>query len=247
MSSRWAEPEAEGVAGAVAAELRKRIMNGQAPPGAVLNQSKLAAELGVSRVPIRDALQSLAGTGLVVLNGRSGATVAPMSVSDLEEVFSLRHTLEPLAARLAVPNLHRVDLMRLEQLLSAIEEASDPLEWVPANASFHTTLYARAERPRLLALITTLRVLMERYFALWIETMGRPPQEANAEHRAMIAAAARGDADEVGRMTADHLTASYDALVRGILVRGYDQVLPGREPVRPRRPRQPSELVTTTR
>ena len=246
MSSRWAEPEAEGVAGAVAAELRRRIMNGQAPPGAVLNQSKLAAELGVSRVPIRDALQSLAGTGLVVLNGRSGATVAPMSVSDLEEVFSLRHTLEPLAARLAVPNLHRVDLLRMEQLIAVIEGASDPLEWVPANASFHTTLYARAERPRLLALVATLRVLMERYFALWIETLGRPPHEANDEHRAIVAAAGRGDAEAVARMTADHLTASYDALVRGILVRGFDQAPSGAERARSRRPRAPSELVTTT-
>jgi len=133
MSSRWAEPEAEGVAGSVATELRQRIMSGQAPPGAVLNQSKLATELGVSRVPIRDALQSLAGTGLVVLNGRSGATVAPMSVSDLDEVFALRHTLEPLAARLAVPNLRRVDLMRMEELAVAIEEAGDPLECAPAS------------------------------------------------------------------------------------------------------------------
>ena len=243
MSSRWAEPEAEGVAGAVAAELRRRIMNGQAPPGAVLNQSKLAAELGVSRVPIRDALQSLAGTGLVVLNGRSGATVAPMSVSDLEEVFSLRHTLEPLAARLAVPNLHRVDLLRMEQLVPVIEQVDDALDWVPANASFHTILYARSDRPRLVALIATLRVLMERYFALWIEQMGAPGDSAD-QHRAIIAAASRGDAEEVARITAAHLTASYDALVRGILVRGLDQAPARSGGVRARRPSPPSELLT---
>ena len=245
MSSRWAEPEAEGVAGSVAAELRRRIMNGQAPPGAVLNQSKLATELGVSRVPIRDALQSLAGTGLVVLNGRSGATVAPMSVSDLDEIFALRHTLEPLAARLAVPNLRRVDLMRMEQMATAIEEAGDALEWVPANATFHTVLYSRAERPRLLALIATLRVLMERYFALWIETVG-PPREANDQHREIVAAAGRGDAEEVVRITADHLTASYDALVRGILVRGLEPAPPVSQRDKARRRRTSSELVTTT-
>jgi DNA-binding GntR family transcriptional regulator len=245
MSSRWAEPEAEGVADSVAAELRRRIMNGQAPPGAVLNQSKLATELGVSRVPIRDALQSLAGTGLVVLNGRSGATVAPMSVSDLDEIFALRHTLEPLAARLAVPNLRRVDLMRMEQLAMTIEEAGDALEWVPANAAFHTALYSRAERPRLLALIATLRVLMERYFALWIERVG-PPREANDQHRAIVAAAGRGDAEEVVRITAEHLTASYDALVRGILVRGLEPAPADRQRDKARRRRTPSELVTTT-
>ena len=228
----------------MAAELRRRIMSGQAPPGAVLNQSKLAAELGVSRVPIRDALHSLAGIGLVVLNGRSGATVAPMSVDDLEEIFDLRHTLEPLAARLAVPNLHRVDLVRMEQLMVSLEQTDDPLAWVPGNASFHAVLYARAERPRLLALVTTLRMLMERYFALWIEKLG-PPQRANDEHRRIFEAAVRGDAEAVAKVTADHLTASYDSLVRGMLVRGIDQAPAPNRPAATRRAKRASELVKT--
>ena len=97
-----------------------------------------------------------------------------------------------------------------------------------------------------MALIATLRVLMERYFALWIEKAG-PPGDASEQHRAIIAAAARGDVDEVARITADHLAASYDALVRGILVRGLDQAPPGRHRAGARRPASPSELVTNTR
>jgi len=206
----------EGESGRVATELERRIVSGEARSGSLLNQSKIAAELGVSRVTVRDALQALASTGLVVLNGRAGASVAPMSIADLEEIFELRFNLEPLAARLGTPNLHRSDLVRMERAMVAMEEAPSDVEWVTHNATFHTIIYKRARRPRLVALVRTLRVLMDRYFAHALNASIRNPAAA-AEHRAILEGARRGDAALAARLTADHIAGSHDILVRMLL------------------------------
>jgi len=207
----------EGEAGRVAAELERRIVSGEARSGSLLNQSKIASELGVSRVTVRDALQELASTGLVVLSGRAGASVAPMSIADLEEIFELRYNLEPLAARLGTPNLQRSDLVRMEHALAAMDETENEVEWVTHNATFHTIIYLRARRPRLVALVRTLRVLMDRYFAYALSTtISRSPTVAD-EHREILDAARRRDGALVARLTADHIAGSHDVLVRMLL------------------------------
>ena len=80
--------------------LRERVRTGALAPGTVLSQSGIAAEYGVSRIPVRDALHVLAGEGLVQL-GVSSAVVAGLSISELQELYELREAVEPVVTALA--------------------------------------------------------------------------------------------------------------------------------------------------
>lgn len=199
----------------VASELRRRISDGDVSPGELLSQGDLATSLGVSRVPIRDALQWLASIGLVCLNGRAGATVAPLSVVDLEEIYDLRAILEPKIIRLAVPNLGRADLHRTANEMKAMESAESRAEWLRHNCEFHTSLYRAAARPRMLGTIEVLRMLMDRYFIVSAPTLDM--NVSNAEHAAIHEAACSRDGDAASRLTAEHLSSSYDTLIARLL------------------------------
>ncbi len=87
---------------AAAALIREKILSGELPPGAELNQNELASALGMSRIPIRDALRSLGGEGLIVLREHSTATVAPLSRDDLQELYDIRVAIEPRLCREAL-------------------------------------------------------------------------------------------------------------------------------------------------
>src|SRR5574341_2129525 len=106
-------PGHTGVTGGVVARLRERILSNELGPGTRLNQADLAVELGVSRIPVRDALHQLAAEGLVLLRGRAGATVGELSIADLQELYELREAVEPLASRLATVNIGRAHLLRM--------------------------------------------------------------------------------------------------------------------------------------
>lgn len=194
--------------------LRTRIVTGELQPGSRLNQAQLADALGVSRIPVRDALQALEGEGLVTLNGRAGAMVTPMSVADLQELYELRGAIEPLAARLATSNLGRAHLLRMEQLQAAMEATDDEVDWLAANTSFHATLYQRSNRPRMVRLVENLRRQTDRYLHLNLTVIS---EHVHAEHRRIIDATRRGDATAVEALTRAHLETAHELVLRYLL------------------------------
>lgn len=183
-----------------------------------LNQAQLADDLGVSRIPVRDALHTLGGEGLVTLNGRAGASVARMSIADLQELYELRGAIEPLASRLAVPNLGRAHLLRMEQLQATMESTSDELPWLEANTAFHATLYERSNRPRMIRSIETLRRQTDRYLRLHLAMVGHS-EAMHAEHRRVLDAARRGDAPAVEALIRAHLETAHEFILRYLLER----------------------------
>ncbi len=211
--------------------LRSRIISGQLGPGCRLNQAELAESLGVSRIPIRDALQALAGEGLVTLNPR-GASVTEMSIADLQELYELRGAIEPVASRLATPNLGRAHLLRMEQLQAAMETTSDDLDWLEANTAFHATLYERSNRPRMIRLIENLRHQTDRYLHLHLRRVGHS-EHIHAEHRRILDAARRGDAPAVEALTRAHLETAHEFILRQLLEREVGGALSPRGEVRP--------------
>jgi DNA-binding GntR family transcriptional regulator len=107
----------------VADWLAQRIMAGEEPPGARLQEVKLAELAGVSRSPVREALRLLATEGLVELVPRSGAFVAQVGMDDVRELYACRMLLEPVATGLAVATLEPGDVAALDAIRAAMESA----------------------------------------------------------------------------------------------------------------------------
>lgn len=210
---------AQDAAARVLGTLRARIVTGELRGGRRLNQAELADDLGVSRIPVRDALQALSAEGLVELNGRLGATVAELSVVDLQELYELREAVEPVASRLAVPNLGRADVLRMEQRLHAMETTSDWLAWLDANTAFHATLFERANRPRMVRLVQNLRRQTDRYLHQHL-TVFADTARLDAEHRRILDAVRRADPAAVQALTRAHLETSHEFLLRYLLELG---------------------------
>ena len=107
----------------VATRLRHLILSRELRPGERLVQSKLAEQLGVSRTPIREALHSLESDGLVKLSPHKGASVADLSISDLENIYNIRIAIEGYGAYLAAQSITDEDLERLKALVRRMRKA----------------------------------------------------------------------------------------------------------------------------
>ncbi|MBB5778910.1 GntR family transcriptional regulator [Nonomuraea jabiensis] len=182
----------------VLAELRRAITTGRLRPGAPIRQDALAEELQVSRVPLREALKTLEGEGLVTYKAHKGYCVATLSLDDLREVYRIRELLEEEAVRRAVERLTDADLARLESAQEEVERAAaagDVLAMAMANRLFHMTLFDCAGMPRLVRLIRTLWDTTDAYRSMYYGDAGNRERVVK-EHRATLDALRRHAADE---------------------------------------------------
>lgn len=192
---------------AVTDALRERLLAGEWAVGTPLRQESLAAELGVSRIPLREALQRLEAEGIVTLLPHRGAVVAPLEAPDVSEIFELRALLETDLTRRAVPHLTADDLARMKAHAQAFEEAvaaGDIPAWGDANRRFHEALYAPANRPRTMELVARLLSQCDRFVRLQLTLTHGMPQ-AVKEHRAILAAARARDTVKATRLIRDHI------------------------------------------
>ena len=146
---------------AVLLEVRRLLVTGELAPGAPVRQESLAERLGVSRVPVREALKVLEGEGHVVYLPRRGYIVAELSVDDLVEVYRMRELLEAEAIRVAVPRLTPAILDQLSETARAVDHAGaqgDLATMTASNRRFHFLLFDAAGLPRL---ARTLRQLWD--------------------------------------------------------------------------------------
>jgi DNA-binding GntR family transcriptional regulator len=207
---------AESAAARVARGLRDRVSSGALAPGTALSQAGIAGEYGVSRIPVRDALQALATDGLVELRGTT-AVVTPLSIEDLQELYELREALEPVATRLAVPRVGRAGIARMASMLAVMDDAAtSPGQWVETNAAFHAEVYTLAGRPRTIALVEQLRRLTDRYVYFHLDVVGEA-SHLQEEHRLILDAVRAHDADRAAELTHIHLASSHDVVLRYLL------------------------------
>ena len=196
--------------------LRHRLLTGALPPGAVLSQSGIAVEYGVSRIPVRDALHVLAGEGLVDL-GVAGAMATGLSIPELQELYELREAVEPIVTAIAVPNVGRAEVTQMAALAELMEsDETTTTEWLDANGRFHALVFCRADRPRMVVLTEQLRRLTDRYLHLHLDVIG-DVDHLHVEHRRILAAVRRGDPSEVAELTRLHLETSHDFILRHLL------------------------------
>lgn len=196
----------------IAEVLRQAISDGRLAAGRPLRQVELAAELGVSRIPLREALRRLEAEGLVRHSPHRGAVVAELSWQEAREIGEMRLALELLALRRAVPRLDPATLDRAEALLAEAERTTDPGRWSALNRQFHTALYAPSERPLLLAHIERLHHNLDRYMRLVLGDLGHQ-RVSQDEHAALLAACRAGDAETACAVLEHHIATADARLV----------------------------------
>lgn len=189
----------------VAGLLRERILSGEFAPGERLAEERLSAELGVSRMPVRDALRLLAAEGVVTLEPRRGAHVTTFTEAEVEELVEVRATLEALNAKLAARRKDPVQLAELQRVLAAgsrIGEKTDLATIQEANARFHEALEAIAANSVLSGIVRSLRDRTALIFAK--RSLGRV-RENWQEHAAIVRAVIEGDGDLAAHLSSRHV------------------------------------------
>ncbi len=187
--------------------LRESILRGRFPEGQPLRQDAIAKQLGVSRIPVREALRQLEAEGLVTFAPHKGAVVSTLSVGEIEELFELRALIEADFVRRAVPRMTRDDDSRAAEVLENYEraiEGGESSEWEELNWQFHSTLYLAADRQFTLGFVRKLHQQSDRYQRMHL-TFARGESRTRKAHRAIAAAARRRDARLASRLMRDHI------------------------------------------
>jgi DNA-binding GntR family transcriptional regulator len=152
----------------IARILTERIVLGEIPPGARLRQDHIAAELGASHVPVREAFRQLQMQGLAEAIPRRGFRVTKFDMAELREVAEMRASLETLALRHAAPNITSKILGEAEHAIRHGEAAENVHDWEKANRQFHRVILSPCQMPRLLRTVDDLHMASARFlFAAW--------------------------------------------------------------------------------
>ncbi len=195
--------------------VRDRIIAGQLPAEAPIRQDALAAELGVSKIPLREALARLEQDRLLVSYANRGFFVRPLSADEAEEVYALRLRLEPEAVGEACKVATAGDKAAARQALKALDKAmaSDKQRVGSLNRAFHLSLVQPLARPLTIQIIERLNIISERYVRKHLEPAGRE-HRAHKEHLAMLELWSQGKAKAVAGMMHDHIGSTLEDLRR---------------------------------
>jgi DNA-binding GntR family transcriptional regulator len=183
---------------AVLTELRQRIIRGEVPPGQAIRQEILASELGVSRLPVREALVVLQSERLVDYTQHKGYVVAALDEQDLRQTHELRETLESIAIAQAVPQLTDQTIQAMRDAVDRIGKAGSPsrVERIERNREFYFLLFTASANRRLIALLSQLWDTSDRYRALYF-TEAPDVEHLQRMHEQVIQAAEDRDVERV--------------------------------------------------
>ena len=208
MSTAPEQSSAGTLTAQVAEQLRRQIVEGVLRPGARLRETHLSKELGVSRVPVREALRELMREGLVLVLPQRGAVVREMSGDDVEELFDVRVVLEVLAARPAARRCAEgADPQELLEAMSAADEAThdaSATRILQTNGRWHEAVAALSGHA---LLQETLAPVMSRNRWLMSQTAHRDADIQCREHHAIVDAITSGDETLAGMLMAAHVEA----------------------------------------
>jgi len=188
---------------AVLEAIKHSILTGELSPGQALVESDLAERLGVSKTPVREALKTLAGSGLVEMLPYKGVTVRAVDRQAARAIYDMRLLLEPVAA--GRTTLAGASLAAAHAALDAADTAQDAADRSLANRAFHRVLYAGCGNPLMVKALDELRD--QTALASSVAWSSRPASwryEAR-EHRDILAAAEAGDADLVRALMRGHI------------------------------------------
>jgi DNA-binding GntR family transcriptional regulator len=203
------------VTDALVETLRDEIVRGDLIPGQYLRLEEIAGRFDVSTMPVREALRDLEAEGLVTIFPHRGAIVTRLSADELQDIYDIRMVLEEMATRFAVPLMTEATLDELTSLLDQMEDHQGHVATlVKLNLQFHTTLYATSGRSHLCELNRMLRCRTQHYLHLYSVEVGSDNfLQTQGEHRAILEACRRGDAEQAAIIMHNHVAQVGRALV----------------------------------
>lgn len=201
-----------------AAEIRQRIFSGELRPGSKVDQDSIAADLGMSKLPIREALITLDSEGLVRNITRRGAFVASLTRDDIRDHYHIFGTVVGIAAERAAANLDDAGLARLRELAAAMEASVSPVEQEQLNHEFHRAINLAGQSRRLTSVLSLLgKALPSGFYEFHTEWS----QTANSDHREILQALEERNAEEAGQAMSRHLQRSAEHAVRFLEQAGF--------------------------
>lgn len=196
----------EGYAGGpqVVAELRRVIASGQVPPGTPVPLDEVARFFDLSRIPVREALMTLVGEGLLQHRPRLGYTVTELTADELLEMYLARQALEEAAMTTAARRAGATDRARAQEACRReLEVAGDPVAYQASSRVFHESLSTPCRMPRLLHMLGIAWNVTEPAQAMR-RVEGADRHQLQAEHANMLAAFVAGDAEALVGLVRDH-------------------------------------------
>jgi DNA-binding GntR family transcriptional regulator len=196
----------------VAQTLKQAIVDGLLPAGELLRQDEIAAHFHVSKIPVREALKHLEAKGLVTFLRNRGAMVTALSAAEIDEYMAIRAILEARAARLSATLISDSVIAQARQYLEDLALVVDSGRWGELHWLFHSTLYAAAGRPVLLAEIRSLYNKVERYLRTLLSVTTEMPKTQH-QHAEILDAFVRRDPDAAAELTRAHVLDAGASLV----------------------------------
>ncbi len=199
----------------VAAYLREAILGGELKPGDRIRQEEVAARLGASRLPVREALRMLEAEGLVTVVANTGAWVSRLTLADCEELYLIRERLEPLLLRFNAPLLGPEVLDSLERLADAMERSTELEEFLELDREFHLSCYSVADTSVLGDTVRRLWNRTQPYRRAYTRVFrSEGDRSVHHEHHLLAAALRRGDVEEAEGVLTGHIRRTRLALAR---------------------------------
>jgi len=186
----------------IAAVLRDAIYRGVLEEGGPLHQARIAQSLGVSPIPLREALRLLETEGLVEFRGYRGAFVTELSLEEARELYEMVAALETSLMRTAFPGITRKIIQDAGEVIDRMEKEEDCIRWRDQNFLFHTLFYEPADRPLTLDMVSRLRQKTDRTIRTHLGSMR---DESQRQHREILAAVTAGDLERSVAALAHHL------------------------------------------
>jgi DNA-binding GntR family transcriptional regulator len=185
--------------------LREKIVTCELLPGAVVDQNALMKEIGVSRTPVREAVNALEAEGLLVVMPRRGVIVAPISLSDVSQIYTVRENVEPLIVRLATPAAEK-DMLQ-KYLKTFTREKFDPDSIIRSDYEMHNYFARTTENMYLIRLMSSVLSQNMRIVALGARVRDRLPV-SNREHAMILERMLNGDAEGAAEAMRAHIASA---------------------------------------
>jgi DNA-binding GntR family transcriptional regulator len=208
------------MSGQIATRVREKILTGEYAPGAPLLQDSIAAEFGVSKIPVREALVQLRAEGLVDLFAHRGFQVRPLSAEEVDEVFNLRLAIEPDAVARGAKLARAPDTTAARTALAALNASlalGDTSHSGDLNSAFHLALVVPHRQPVTAEALTRLHTMSQRYIRMHLKPRGRIKRAAQ-EHTALFRAWSSGKAREARAFAQSHIEETRDELAQALRV-----------------------------
>ena len=197
--------------------IKDRILEGALPGGAPINPAETGKILGISRMPVREALLQLESEGLVRFGQNGRPIVTALTPTEIMELFEIRIALEQLAISRAVGRMTEKTLQELASQLTRMEKAKeDPQTWLALHDEFHDLIYSASAMPKLMEEIRRLREWIRPYILMYMRVFGQPEIKGH-EHSALLQVLRRRDPDAAQSAIGMHIRTGASSLVYFLL------------------------------